>query len=322
MSNRTPKRCLLLVAVLAGFLTGQAENLLPGDSGYEAGRGYFRMPWGSDATVVRQDDSDAAEGKMSAEFTLGPGESGAVCGPEIRLAAGEVYTLSFLAKAGAPSVSARIGLINTEWKHTEWFPLTITGEWRRYCVTFKTRREPYQLLFSVGNPGSEPLEIRLDACQLEKGGQAGEYIPAPGLYTGLFCDNPTSGIFFRGEPIWLRVLAMDSRPGLPEPLSLQVDVTDYQGKTVRELKPEVRWDGRHFGADFALNEIPGYGLFTVRARWRDAAGRDVAADRTTYAVVREPLKRVPGIAPFCGMNGGLPPGVERIGVGWAELCTT
>ncbi len=303
------------------FCGAATAGLLPGDSGYEAGYGYFRTSWNGTAALVF-DAADAAEGGQSVCFTLPPGDGATFHGPELRLEKEADYVLSFYARASRPGVRAQVTLVNTGWMHTEGFEVELGEEWRRCEVPFRTREEVYWLLFGAANDGADDLVIHFDACQLDAGKEAREFAAEPGLYTGMAVESATSAVYFPGEEIAFRVMALDARGATPQDLALTVTVNDYLGRAVSEQRFPAAWRERAWRERVVPEGISGLGHFTVRAVWTGAGDEAVAEAVRTFAVILPPLPNDLDIAPFSGVNGGLPPGGERIGVRWLESCVT
>lgn len=309
----------LFIATLSG--APSAVNLLPGDSSYEGGMGYFRDCWfGTGGPAVVEDCPDAPDGLRCVVAELAPGGSQSNNGDPIPLKAGRRYVLSLWSRGDTPATGT-VAVVNRHWKDTQTFDYGLSSEWKRFEIAFTPKfDEEYWLVLGFRNPSeTSPVHVAYDAVQLEEGEQATPFQPQRIFSAGISISSTTTKVFFPEETPVLRMNAADMRGDTPGAVTWTISVTDYKGDVIERRDGDVEWSGRSFGMRLPLpSGTPG--LFTVRGSWRDAVSGEVLfEDILSYAVVQHPKADDPEVVPYLGVSSSVKPGLERVGVRWIEI---
>ena len=175
---------LQAVALLSffGVMTAAAENLLPGDSGFETGPSCLVTSSFAGTPRWSLDSSTKAEGVYSIKIKFPQNDW--VHSRMIPLEAGE-YTLSFYAKSNKENVSMKAGIC-LPWTDNLSKHFTISNEWKRYSMTGKIKNG-YCWIFFGSNQSS--TDIWLDSVQLEKGGGNQQTTNLQNLYSQVFISR-------------------------------------------------------------------------------------------------------------------------------------
>lgn len=184
------------------------RNLFPNPS-FEQGFRYWRWQEGgaqySRSAVKRFaiDSTVAKFGKSS--FVFNPAQYGVSAPMSFSLPGrkGQIYTISFYAKAEKPDASIRFALSSRKQggqfprSYTERCkPYPLTTEWKRFSTTFTSDGAPVAVVLGAdGRRG----KVWLDGIQYERGSKATEFVSSP-LEGVLKTSHPDNNIEF-GTPI-------------------------------------------------------------------------------------------------------------------------
>ncbi|MGN0867256.1 MAG: hypothetical protein ACI4SG_06225 [Oligosphaeraceae bacterium] len=311
-----------LVALLClggAALSLPAQNLFPGDCGYELGLGYFRRPWfnGSMNLQLRQAE-DAPQGHSYAVSISTPGQSIGLSGDRMTLKKNVPYVLSMWVRASRPK-EIRMATVHEGWKDTQFHPFTATPRWERVVLPFTVNFDAiYWVLLEYTNDGTEDLEFCLDAVQLEEGTEPTPFSFQGKTLTVSHLKGGSTGVYFVGEPVEMSLGALADGEGEKD-LRCRVVVTDYRGEAVFSQEVASVWENGYFKQDLTLpGEIPG--LYVLRCQWLDGDGASVGNSECSYAVVRPPVEEHdPEVEPYMGVNSAIFAGLRRVGTRWVEL---
>ena len=296
-----------------------AANLLTGDSGYEAGLGYFNRAWYDRGVLLtHSNEGTVPQGRQYATFELPAQANYCYSGNFIRLAAKTDYVFSCWIKTTG-KVAAKLGVVNSHWKDTQFHDFTITSEWTRVEVPFQPMLDDeYWLLIDLYSQDDAPQQISFDAVQLENGTAATAFT-TDALVTDISIPSEHNQVFFPEEIPTLRLTAYVSRDDTAAPTTFTLRVNDFQGNAIATSEHPVAWQDQIFKQDIQL-PVKDLGLYTVHLTWQDAAGQPVTPEQLdSYAVVPHPRATDPEVRPYFGVNSSMPRGVDRLGVRWTEV---
>ena len=180
------------------------RNLFPNPS-FEQGFRYWRW-WEGGAQYSRSpvkrfaiDSSAAKFGKHS--FVFNPAQYGVSSPMSFSLAGrkGQVYTISFYAKAEKDGASIKFALTSRKTggqfsrPYTERFkPYPLTTEWKRFSQTFTSDGAPVAVILAADGKGGK---VWLDGIQYERGCKATEFVSVP-LEGTLKTSHPDNNVEF------------------------------------------------------------------------------------------------------------------------------
>ncbi|MGN0893132.1 MAG: hypothetical protein ACI4Q0_07660 [Oligosphaeraceae bacterium] len=296
-----------------------AGNLLPGDSGYELGLGYFRRPWfNGTMNLELREGEDAPQGRGYAYGISSPGQAIGLSGERMALRKNVPYVLSLWVRASRPQ-RIRMATVHEGWKDTQFHPFEATPQWKQVVLPFTVGFDAiYWLLLEYTNEGTEPLEVCLDAVQLEEGTQPGPFANQDDLLTVGEVLGGNTGVCFVGEPMQARLGALKAA-GETRDCGYRLTVTNYRGETVFSREKQCLWEeGRFLEALPLPSDLPG--LYVVRIQWLDTTtGTEVSRMERSYAVVRPPLPEDPEVEPYMGVNSAIFDALRRVGPKWVEF---
>ena len=314
------KKYFLLCAMLLSALSLSAQNLLPGDTSFEADSGYFNRVWfGHGVPFGFSEENGAPMGMQYADVVVPAGQNYSYSGSKIPMTASTDYVFSFWVKADQPIEGSMIS-VHTAWNDTQFHKFAITDEWQRVALPFQVlKNEDYWIVLDFDNTkNNQDSHVSFDGVQLEKGTVPTAFQGEKALLTGMKLYSEFNKIFFDDEKPVAQLMAKDFRGDEPLDTTLLVVVTDYRQQEVARWEEPVAWKGIGFKKEFAL-PVSQYGLFTVRSKWMDAAGTVLDEQMDSYAVVQKPLPDDPDVEPYLGVNSGTNFGISRIGVRWQEV---
>ena len=205
------------------------------------------------------------------------------------LSAGK-YTISFYAKceegkraklnAWVPNFHPR------QW--CQWLPLTesskvtarLTSEWKRYSMTFEVERGmPLNVHF---NASSRDLsKVYLDALQLEKGDKATVFAPSP--VEGQFLTSDPQNFVSAKFPLNAKMQITTAKPNCSGTMRLRVK--NFFGESLFDREFAFHSDEKSVtNIALPLEELPGLGLFMVRADYKLSDGT-IAYEHHRYAKI-------------------------------------
>lgn len=308
---------ILALAMFSGVLL--AANLFTGDSGYEAGLGYFDRAWYDRGVLLEHSNvGQVPQGRQYATFELPAQANYCYSGNLIRLTAKTDYVFSCWIKTTG-KLTAKLGVVNSHWKDTQFHDFTINSEWTRIEVPFQPMLDDeYWLLIDLYSQHDAPQQVSFDAVQLEIGTAATAFT-TDALVTAIAIPSEHNQVFFPEEIPTLRLTAYDGRSDTAEPMTFALSVNDFQGNAIVVSQYPVAWQGQVFKQDIQL-PVKDFGLYTVHLTWQDAAGQPVGKEMLdSYAVVPHPRAIDPEVRPYFGVNSSMPRGVDRLGVRWTEV---
>ena len=257
------------------------------------------------------DEKVAWDGRNSLRFNAVEGvkrlDGNPDIGPTQIIAGPGRYTLSFYARceAGKNSMIC-IWIPNFHFGpayrtingNTAKWEIKLVPEWKRYQVTFEVKpNAPLLFLGFYGRDFSGGGSIWLDAVQLEKAGQASAF-QAPPAEGRLLTSSPDNFISSKAK-INGRLRITTAKPDMSG--TVRVTVKNFFDETLLDMKKDFRTGpARTAELKLPLDELPGLGLFVVKAEYRLKDGSS-AYDYRRYSKVEfqsdltKPNKRVFGL---------------------------
>lgn len=309
-------KCIAFMSVLILFHQSVADNLLQGDSSFEAGPGDMVTSSFNGQATCTVKCGNAADGKAFAElkfvlpdkvqsrpFPVSPGQDG------------KLFTFSIYARSDADGLNGRVSMIKNDWSDS--IPgtfLPVTKEWKRYSVTGKLKKGKYWLWFEIDKPGI----VDVDAFQMEEARQASPYRNHDGIYIGLSIPGENSFVFFEDEKIPVSVfVTSQGKADDPDGSILSVSISDHNRKAVFQREfPVVMKDGI-FKTDLDFLP-PAFGWFRIKAELIRNK-KIIVENKSAFCSVARPLAVDGAKMPFCGTDGAQSSGVMRIGAGnWVQ----
>jgi len=259
-------------------------------SGGSHGKAFLRIPLGGDRTpVLYFDYYEPVVRRELQPLAAGRGW--------IKVEKGAPYTLSCSMRASVDGVRAAIGArVKDPAGRSRDHKLTVklSKEWKRYALTF---RPEYRFAFVMAGPDlaeEQPVDVDLDAVQLEKGEKATDFEPRTGVEFALEPSEP-AGIFEEGRPASLLLRACNHGAAAAR-ATVKFEVTDFGDKPVPWAEETLEVPAGQ--AIERAREIPAAwkGFYRVRAACQ-------VGDKTETADL--PLARVPrrtAADSVCGIN--------------------
>lgn len=319
--------------------SGPGANLLP-NSSFEAGMGggwaalirsssefHLATLREYSATEYSVDARDPAHGRFSLRIPLDRGLIGIVTSPLVPASAGREHTASIRMRAGA-SAEVRLALHGSDGKE----PLktatrTVGAEWQLVSVTAPAPADGL-LRLRISCVAREPVELWLDAAQLEPGAVATDYAPPFPAELSLAVPRP-GGIVFDGEAAPVEVRVGASAGALPSDARLRLEVetlaTEPGSSNPRQLLPAMPLprDRSEFTVTLAADFPRPRGMFKLHGALIDTAGRPLGAPVATTFARLPPPSGTPAEDSFFGVHATLRPAAiataRALGNRWLRL---
>lgn len=282
------------------------RNLLPNPS-FEAGLHYYgfpmwgRRPWKESPrqVVYNIDASQAKFGAHSLQLIADKEKAAMPLGTfAIPLEQGEKYTLSFYAKGDLEkglqvNVSGR-GLLYYLWKQhgkpQAWVNFQIDQQWKRYSFAFNAEVIFAACLYFEGllaaNSPAQEGRIWIDGIQLEKGGQATEYVEPPVSAQLVSAARGNFLAFNQAPDFQLKIYA---RP--QEQITAKLNVKDFFGREIFQKTLDLKTDQNGNAAiplpDLSRTILEGKwrGVFVVACEFSSSAFAEPFSDYFRFSVM-------------------------------------
>ena len=219
----------------------------------------------------------------------------------IKVEKGAPHTVSCDLRAsredGPVVLGVRAGDPTGRWSD-QWTTVKISKAWKRYAFTF---RPSHRFVFPVVGPNlgeDQPLEIDIDAVQLEKGERATGFEPRATVEFALEPSQP-SGIFVAGQPAAVR-LRFSNHAAAPVQATVRFQVTDFEDKPVPWPQQAVDVAARATAERNLPIPADWRGFYRVRAT-AEAGGRTESADVRIAVVPKRTAADT-----VCGINHAFP----------------
>ena len=318
---------------------GPTTNLLQ-NSSFEAGVGggwgvlirsgegfadATRLDYGARTFSIESDG--AAHGSMALRVPLDRGLSTIISSPLVRVAPRQEHTASVRLRASVPA-EVRVALLGADGKEVlKTVTRTVGTEWQRVVVTTAAPASGL-LRLRVGCGAGGPMDLWLDAAQLEVGSAATDYVAPFPIELSLGVPRP-GGIVFDGEvvPVEARLGQATGSPPAGSRLNLEIETlaTEPGAANPRHALPAMTLPSGQSGFTFTLAaDFPRpRGMFKLHGTLTDDAGRSLSAPvATTFARLPVPAD-VPAEDSFFGIHTTLRPGslavARALGNRWIRL---
>ncbi len=165
-----------------------SRNLLPNPS-FESGLRYYNnfSTWGKwpgrDYSIYNIDKDNVRSGKRSLRISVWKAypDPNFINTFTIPTKPGSKYTFSFYAKSEAPGQILEFNCVTAQWgKFPKHQSFKLTGDWKRYSVTFTAPNSAATVMFKVKNySNKEKVDSFIDDLQLEENEHASEFANRP-----------------------------------------------------------------------------------------------------------------------------------------------
>ncbi len=319
--------------------TAPATNLLP-NSSFEAGVGggwavlirassEFQLATRLEYSAADYSDDArySAHGKLSLRVPLDRGLIGIVTSPLVPVSARREHTASIRIRADAPA-EVRVALHGTDGKEAlKAATRTVGPEWQLVSVTAPAPVDG-MLRLRISCVAQEPVELWLDAAQLEAGAVATDYVAPFPAELSLTVPRP-GGIVFDAESTPVEVRPGAASGVLPTDARLRLEVetlaTEPGVTNPRQLLPAMPLprDRSKFVVTLAADFPRPRGMFKLHGTLIDAADRPLGAPvATTFARLPRPSE-TPAEDSFFGIHATLRPAAiataRALGNRWLRL---
>ena len=245
--------------------------------GNREGKPYWEGKWEWKPFEIVE-DPDAPFGKHVLRFNAKKGHMGEKCSaisPHPVVVPAGTYTISFYAK-GEDGCSPQIFLFATGFLNGKWLlnkdarkHFRPDGQWKRYSLTFRMdKAQPLEFCISAESKDRDAY-VLLDGLQLEHGSKATAYEPAPA--EGRLITSSPENFVSAKEKIDGRMIITTAKPDLSGKVSIRVK--NFFGEELLKREIPFRSDASGTaGIALPLDELPGLGVFVLRADYQLADG--------------------------------------------------
>lgn len=276
------------------------------------------------------DPSTFTHGARSLRIPLDRGLAAIVSSPLVRARPGERYTASIDLRAAAPS-KVRVTLLGADGRESLKTVNPVIGPgWQRVAVTAEAPASGV-LRLQIGCGADAPLELWLDAAQLEAGSAASAYVAPYPLELALSIPRP-GAIVFDGESAPVEARAASAAGPLPPGARLRMETetlaTEPGTPNPRPTLPATPLPAAISGLSVASLEVAAdsarpRGMFKLRGVLIDENGHALSAPvETTFARIPRPSD-TPAEDSFFGIHATLRPDsiaiARALGNRWLRL---
>jgi hypothetical protein len=316
MQYQLIKSFLLLCLAFSSIAVTAAENLFPGDSSFESGRGdMITGSFNGKITCTIKCD-DAAHGKSCAELNfISRDRTKSKPIPISSAQNGKIFTFSVYAKSNEEGLKGRVCMIQTDWSNTLHGKFQPIGKkWKRYSITGRLKKGNYWLCLETDKPGT----VFIDAFQVIEGKKASEYRNKEGIYLGISIPGNNSYVFFQNQKIPVSAfVTVEGKNDAINGATLNLRISDHNKTTVMQKEyPVIMKDGI-FKAEVEFIP-PRLGWFKITAKLQKDK-KIISESIAAFSSVKPPSEIKKGRLPFCGTDGAQFPGLKRIGASrWVQ----
>ena len=301
-----------MAALLCAASGASGQNLLPGDTSFEAGTG--RWFGGSRQTTPE------GEGVLRLNRPY--------CHSDIYynlVEPGKEYVAGFRARSTGETVRVTASVFHVYYGYAG-NPMTLTlgPEWKRFTIPIPEQPSRREIYFTFHLP--EGAEIEVDDFTLNEGNKPEPWSPNGPFSVGIEPTGAPGNLLFPDEPPPELAVGVVNNSSKKEKLRLKVTATDFYGAgTVEKVFENELENGKAFQAKVVPLPAMRRGYYVVKAELTDSAGRLVASDAMPFGVVPHPVAATLDEASF-GTHPD-PSRVEmaalaRIGVKWLRPMPT
>ena len=225
--------------------------------------------------------ADAIEGSRVAVLKIVDGRPAHLTSPVVAMKGGQTYTLSAYARSEAAAASIQLSVWNRpmDWRETpdaRGRVLPLSGEWRRYELTFNIPSYMDQGAVDIVAVADAEAEVWVDAVQLEEGPMATPFYSRYPIEARLRADKYFSGMLhLHGDPLELDLVCYASAE-LATQGELVLTIETLAGKVVGTERVPCPTRAGPSTQKLAL-EFPLVGDFRARLTMATGASIDVAS---------------------------------------------